>query len=164
MLGGSMDSDATHRGRRGPSDRGFRRGLRRNPRFRSRAPMSDPRPHINYLNIQALEPEDRNVNLRCKVLSEAVEDQGTRCFLVTVGDETGCMELLLSDSYYNNLVQVLKPGVSLEVSNGFVVMREEKFMALRTAQGGRVFLPQQEWTFTPNADNNVSKAEYELAS
>jgi ssDNA-binding replication factor A large subunit len=111
-----------------------------------------------------LEPDDANIHLKCKVLSEVSEDHGLRCYLVTVGDATGSIELLLSDSYYNNLVQVLRPGVSLEVSNGFIVMREEKFMALRTAQGGRVALSQQEWDFTPNAENNVSSAEYELAS
>ena len=159
-----MDSDATRRGRRGTGSRGFRRGFPRTSRFSSAAPMSEPRPQINYLKIQALEPEDRNVHIKCKVLSEVTEDQNSRCYLVTVGDETGCIELLLSDSYYNNLVRVLKPGVSLEVSNGFIVMREEKFIALRTAQGGRVALPQQEWDFAPNADNNVSKVEYELAS
>lgn len=164
MLGSSMDSDATRRGRRGPGYRGFRRGFPRTSRFHSGVPMSEPRPQIKYMNIQALEPEDRNVNVKCKVLSEVTEDQNTRCYLVTVGDETGCIELLLSDSFYNNLVRVLKPGVSLEVSNGFIVMREEKFIALRTAQGGRVALTQQEWDFTPNADNNVSKVEYELAS
>ncbi len=164
MLDGSMDSDATHRGRRGPGNRGFRRSFPRTAHFRSRAPISEPRPHANYLKIHALEPEDRNVHLKCKVLSEVTEDQIARCYVVTVGDETGCIELLLSDSYYSNLVRVLKPGVSLEVSNGFIVMREEKFIALRTAQGGLVSLPQQEWDFIPNADNNVSKAEYELAS
>ena len=158
-----MDSE-TRRGRRGAGPRGLGRGLRRAPRFPVRTPMAESRPQVNYFKIQALEPDDRNVNLKCKVLSEVSEDQSVRCFVVTVGDESGCIELLLSDSYYNNLARVLKPGVSLEVSNGFLVMREEKFMALRTAQGGRVALPQQEWDFTPNSDNNVSKVEYELAS
>ena len=157
-----MDSETTLRGRRG--SRGFRRDSRRFPRSRGRGPAFDPRPVVHYHTIEALEPDDANIHLKCKVLSEVSEDHSLRCYLVTVGDATGSIELLLSDSYYNNLVQVLKPGVSLEVSNGFIAMREEKFMALRTAQGGRVALSQQEWDFTPNAENNVSSAEYELAS
>lgn len=165
MLSGTMDFDATRRSRRGTAGyRGLRRGFRRFRRFRGRALMSDPRPQISYTKVQALEPEDRSVYLKCKVVSEVTEDPSVRCYVVTIGDETGCIELLLSDSFYNNLVQVLKPGVSLEVNNGFVVMREEKFMALRTAQGGRVALSQQELDLTPNSDNNVSKVEYELAS
>lgn len=152
-----------YQGRRGT--RGFRRGLRRFPRYRARfAPRRGIETAANHVKVETLEPEQRGLDLLCKVLTEPKLDLPTRCYLLSVGDETGCVDLLLSNTYYNNLVQVLKPGVSLEVRNGFVVMREEKFMALRTAQGGLVSLPQQELQFAPNTNQNVSAAEYELSS
>jgi len=77
-----------------------------------------------------LEPEERSINVKCKVISpfeQFSHPVGGNIRQCLVGDSSGCMKLELTEEQAKDISQ----NFSLININGFVEMREKKFMILK---------------------------------
>jgi len=132
--------------------------MRRRP---ARAPRTDVTPmrKPNFTQLNELEPEMRSINVKCKAATppKRVSDY----WEVLVGDSTACILLNISKQ---DLAESIKPESSIVVRNGFVLMKDEKFMRLAVNMWGKIEVSAEAFEFAPNTSENLSAVEYELAS
>lgn len=155
--------DSNHPLQSTESRRGRNRGRGQN---RSDQPVStQPR----YIKVSDLEPDTRAIYLNLKVAKEPElikhlvypDGRETKEWSVLVGDETGLVNLRITTEDISNL---LKPGVSLIIRNGFIMMKDHKFMNLATNVWGKIEIISDSHTFEVNSAKNFSQIEYEQES
>lgn len=125
-----------------------------------------PKAQPVFQKVNDLEPEARSINVKVKAVSDPqiispVSAKSKKLWEVITGDETGVIKLELPD---DSFAKTVKTGSTIIVRNGFVDMRDGKFMILATNQWGKLEVSESDLGVTINKTNNVSEVEYELTS
>jgi hypothetical protein len=119
--------------------------------------------------VDDLEPESRAIYMNLKVAKEVElvkhlvysDGREVKEWSVLVGDETGVVNLRVNGG---DLASAMKPGVSLILRNGLIIMKDNKFMKLATNIWGKIELVSNPHSFEVNSARNVSLTEYEQES
>ncbi|OMJ82654.1 hypothetical protein SteCoe_16576 [Stentor coeruleus] len=144
-----MESNRRGRGRgrnRGFRDRGGRRGD-----FSHSVEVRKP----IFKTVEEICPEMGGINIKLKVITLGSNNNRE----VLMGDNTGSVIVFVND---NSLLQQLRDDTSVYVRNGFVEMKNDAFIRLKTNEWGKIEVAQENFDFIVKKGNNISEVEYTI--
>ena len=116
-----------------------------------------------FIKIEKLTPDSREVNLIAKVVSKSQVRNVTgrdysahRVADALVGDITGCVNLTL----WNDNIDKINEGATIRISNGYVNLFRGK-MSLNIGRYGSLELLDESPITEVNTKNNLSDKQYE---
>ena len=116
-----------------------------------------------FIKIEKLTPDSREVNLIAKVVSKSQVRNVTgrdysahRVADALVGDETGCVYL----SLWDDNIDRINEGITIRITNGYVNLFRGN-MRLNTGRYGSLELLDESPITEVNTKNNLSEKQYE---
>ncbi|OMJ76362.1 hypothetical protein SteCoe_24304 [Stentor coeruleus] len=138
-----------------------RRGRGRNRRFRDRGGRGGDFSHSvevrkpAFKTVEEISPEMIGINIKLKVIFLGSNNNRE----VLMGDNTGSVIVLVYD---NSLLQQLRENTSVYVRNGFVEMKNDAFIRLKTNEWGKIEIAEDNFDFIVKKGNNISEVEYTI--
>lgn len=143
--------ESNRRGRGRDSNRRFRdRGSRRGD-FSNSVEVHKP----IFKTVEEICPEMTGINIKLKVISLGSNNDRE----VLMGDNTGRVIVVVYD---NSLRQQLRVDTSVYVRNGYVEMKNDAFIRLKTNEWGKIDIAEDNLDFIVKKGNNISEVEYTI--